>query len=347
MSSLPPETAKAPELGETSPGGMGADDTAISDIIAADMGTAALPGRNVLDIGVVRSLSRRSDGRGLLRFAAHLLYLAGSATLVWLSYDRWYLLIPAMTLHGFAIVTMFAPMHECVHRTAFKSRRLNDLFGWLAGVLCFYNSTYYRRYHTWHHRYTQDDERDPELMTPKPRTRLEYAAHVSGIPFWLGRPRELISIAAGRLRHLPFIPPDARRETALSAAGQVAVYVIAIAGSIAAQSTVLLYYWLVPALLAQPLLRAILIVEHTGCSEDANGLTNTRTTLTMAPVRALMWNMPFHAEHHLYPSIPFHQLPAAHERIRESLANIAPSYVAANRSVIRSIGAEQPREKHG
>jgi fatty acid desaturase len=337
MSSLPSQAANAPQAGDIS----------TADIGTGDMGTAALPGRNVLDIGVVRSLSRRSDARGLLRFAAHLVCLAGTGTLVWLAADRWYLLIPAMTVHGFAIVTMFAPMHECVHRTAFKSRRLNDVFGWLAGLLCFYNSTYYRRYHTWHHRYTQDGERDPELSTPKPRTRLGYVAHVSGIPFWLGKPRELISIAAGRLGHLPFIPPDARRETAISAAAQLAVYAAAIAGSIFGQSTVLLYYWLLPALLAQPLLRAILIVEHTGCSEDANGLTNTRTTLTTAPVRALMWNMPFHAEHHLYPSIPFHQLPTAHERIRESLANIAPSYVAANRSVIRSIDDVRPENEHG
>ncbi len=347
MSSLPSDTAKAPELSDMSPAGAGPVDAGAADMGTADMGTAALPGRNVLDIGVVRSLSRRSDARGLARYAAHLACLAATGTLVWLAYDRWYLLFPAMILHGFAIVTMFAPMHECVHRTAFKSRRLNDVFGWLAGVVCFYNSTYYRRYHTWHHRYTQDGQRDPELMTPKPRSRFEYWAHISGIPFWLGRPLELVSIAAGRLGHLPFIPPDARRETALSTAAQVAVYVAAIAGSIVAESTVLLYYWLLPALLAQPLLRAILIVEHTGCTEDANGLTNTRTTLTMAPVRALMWNMPFHAEHHLYPSIPFHQLPAAHQKIRENLAHIAPSYVAANRSVIRSIGDVPPREEHG
>ena len=52
---------------------------------------------------------------------------------------------------------------------------------------------------------------------------------------------------------------------------------------------------------------------------DRNGLTNTRTTLTNAAVRLLMWNMPFHAEHHLYPSIPFHRLPDAHATLRDRL----------------------------
>jgi fatty acid desaturase len=90
------------------------------------------------------------------------------------------------------------------------------------------------------------------------------------------------------------------------------------------------------------LLRALLIVEHTGCSQDENGLTNTRTTLTSFPIRFLMWNMPYHAEHHLYPSIPFHQLPALHMRIRENLRHVAPGYVAANRTIFPSLWDAHP-----
>src|SRR5688572_19155001 len=82
--------------------------------------------------------------------------------------------------------------------------------GWLAGALCFYNFTYYRRYHTWHHRYTQDPQRDPELSTPKPRSLIEYAVHISGIPFWIQKPRELMRFAAGRTTHLAYVPENAR-----------------------------------------------------------------------------------------------------------------------------------------
>ncbi len=339
MPTLPQDAAIASASGRAAPAENLAD--------AGDMGTSGLPGRHVLEIDVVRGLSQRSDLRGLMRFATHLACLSATGTLVWWSQATWYLWIPALIVHGFAIVTMFAPMHECVHRTAFKTRQLNDLFGWIAGVLCFYNSTYYRRYHTWHHRYTQDLDRDPELSSPRPRHFFDYLVHLSGVPFWLAKPRELMMIAAGRTRHLPYITDDSRRTVALSAAAQLAVYVVAIAGSAAAHSTFLLYYWLLPALLAQPLLRAILIVEHTGCSEDTNGLTNTRTTLTLWPVRLFMWNMPFHAEHHLYPSIPFHQLPAAHGKLRERLAHLAPSYVAANRRVVQSLSTHERQHDLG
>ena len=58
---------------------------------------------------------------------------------------------------------------RCVHQTAFASRATNDLVGWIAGVLSFYNATFYRHFHAWHHRYTQDPGRDPELISPPDR----------------------------------------------------------------------------------------------------------------------------------------------------------------------------------
>jgi fatty acid desaturase len=98
-----------------------------------------------------------------------------------------------------------------------------------------------------------------------------------------------------------------------------------------------LLYWIGPQLLGQPPLRAYLLAEHTGCTLDRNGLTNTRTTLTWAPVRLLMWDMPYHAEHHLFPSIPFHRLADAHALLREKLGFVQPGYVRWNLGFVRSL----------
>ena len=214
------------------------------------------------------------------------------------------------------------------------------MFGWVAGLLSFYNFTYYRYYHTWHHRYTQDLERDPELMTPKPRNLFEYLTEISAIPFWCLRPMMFARLALGMTSSYPFVPANARQKIAISAGLQLAVYVAEIV-SIVMGYPYALYFFFLPAILAQPLLRAILIAEHTGCSNDEDGLTNTRTTLTSLPIRLLMWNMPYHTEHHLYPSIPFYQLPKAHTELREKLVHLAPSYVAANKTIIRSLGTEK------
>lgn len=299
-----------------------------------DMGTATLPGR-VLDIAVVRDLSHRSDAQGWLRAAIHVGLLAITGTLVWLAFDRWATLLPALLLHGFVIVTMFAPMHECVHRTAFATPRWNESFGWFAGLLSFYNFHFYRHYHTWHHRYTQDPERDPELSDYRPTSGWGYLGEVVGLHFWPLRPWRFLKLALGRTQGFPFVPASARSQIALSAGLQLAVYVAAVA-AIALGYPQAWFGWFLPALLAQPCLRMFTLAEHTGCTLGSDGLTNTRTTLTTFPIRLCMWNMPFHTEHHLYPSIPFHQLPRAHRELRAKLAHVVPGYIAAQREVLAS-----------
>ena len=65
----------------------------------------------------------------------------------------------------------------------FASRAANDAIGWIAGVLGFYKLTYYRYFHACHHRYTQDPARDPELLYPKARNRIEYFKEITGFIF--------------------------------------------------------------------------------------------------------------------------------------------------------------------
>jgi fatty acid desaturase len=293
-------------------------------------------GRGLLGAIDLNVMGRRSDLRGARQAGAHLGCVAATGTLVWLALPSWYLLVPAMTLHGLTLVTMFAPMHECTHRTAFRSPAANDAVGWVAGLLSFYNSTYYRYFHSWHHRYTQDPARDPELMFPRTSSRATYLREISTIGFWYRRTVDYVRLALGLVR-LPFLPDRARRTVAISVSCQLALYAAALA-AVVAGFTAPLYFFFLPSLLAMPFMRAYLIAEHTLCSRDQNFLTNTRTTLTNFPVRLLMWNMPFHAEHHLFPAVPFHRLPELHAAIGDRFAHVDRGYPSINRAVWRSFG---------
>jgi fatty acid desaturase len=117
------------------------------------------------------------------------------------------------------------------------------------------------------------------------------------------------------------------------------LYLLALLASIAAASAALLYLWVAPVLLGQPFLRLYLLAEHTGCPLVANMLENSRTTRSLAPLRRLAWNMPYHAEHHAYPALPFHALPAAHRVLRASIAIQAPGYVAVQREILAALRA--------
>jgi fatty acid desaturase len=91
------------------------------------------------------------------------------------------------------------------------------------------------------------------------------------------------------------------------------------------------------------LLRAILLAEHTGCSESSDLLSNTRTTYTVWPVRFLMWEMPYHADHHRYPSLPFFSLARAHQKLVPHLAHVARrGYAGLHLGIIRELWKRVP-----
>ncbi|MBU0797571.1 MAG: fatty acid desaturase [Alphaproteobacteria bacterium] len=293
--------------------------------------------RRLIAPAELKVLSARSDARGLLRLGIHLGLIGLSSALIWQAGETLWLL-PAMLLQGLFLIALFATIHETVHYTAFKTRWLNESVGWFAALPSLLNATYYKHFHLAHHRHTQDPARDPELTPPPPTTRRQFWWRMTAIPYWIGRFRSLGKLAVGNFAGADFVPEKVGDEVVRSVQLMIAFYALVIASALAMGSAWPLLYWIVPVVIAQPFLRAYLLTEHTGCSEDANGLTNTRTTLASWPVRLLMWNMPFHVEHHLYPSIPFHALPALHRKIRGDLAHLAPGYLPTLRDIHADLG---------
>lgn len=290
----------------------------------------------VLTDGDLRALSVRSNWPGAIRLAVHLALLLGCGWLVAIA-DGW-VKLPAIVALGIVQAALFAPAHETMHQTAFVSRQANAIVGWLAFLPGLHNAQFYAAYHYAHHRYTNMPGRDPELGAAAPETLWQYVLRVAGLPYWLARYEVMRDGLRGDLSAYPFINARQAPTVVLSVRAGMAVTLLAAIGSALLwgwQAPVL--YWILPQLLGQPFLRAYLLAEHTGCSMDRNGLTNTRTTLTNPLVRLLMWDMPFHAEHHLYPSIPFHRLQAAHGLIRERLGFIQNGYARFNAGLVREL----------
>jgi fatty acid desaturase len=287
----------------------------------------------------IARLAGASDRRGLARLAGHVAALAAIGALVALIADPWECL-PAQALEGAILVFLFAPLHETVHRTAFRTRRLNDAVAAAIGFVILLPAGYFRAFHFAHHRHTQDPARDPELATPKPRSRREWLWRVSGLPLWrdlaLGRLRH----AAGRVRE-PFLAPEAAARVIREARTHLALYAAIAAASVATGCDAAFRFWIVPALLGQPWLRLFLMAEHTLCPLVPDMLANTRTTLTNPLVRFFAWNMPFHAEHHAFPAIPFHALPEAHRHLAPSISTIARGYLAFHAELLRALARKR------
>lgn len=310
----------------------------------------ANPTSELLSAEQLAQLNQRHDRAGLLQLAGHLaLLLAGG--LLWSLLLQsggpsglplppalvWPLGLLGLLLLGWALAFGFCAMHEAGHRTAFASRPLNDAVAWWAGVLSFYNADFYRRYHQWHHRYTHQMGLDPELEDSPPTTVGAYLLELSGLPWWIGKWRGHLAVLRGDLGERPYIPADAAAAVRRSLTLQFGLYGLLALASLPGGNGFLFWYWLLPLAVGQPLLRFVLLAEHGGCPFVADGLQNTRTTLTLVPLRRLMWNMPFHAEHHLYPSLPFHALPAAHVLLAPRLAVQATGYLAVHRGFLANL----------
>ncbi len=290
----------------------------------------------VLSHDTLRALRARSNAQGAARLAIHLLCLGAAGAWVALAADWW--TVPAVLALGLTQAALFAPVHETMHQTAFASRRANAVVGWLAAAPSLLNSHFYTAFHLAHHRHTQIPGLDPELLAPAPVTLSRYTARVLGVPYWQLRARVIRDSWRGDLSTYPYVAPAAapviiRSVRAMSAAMAGGALLSALAFGWKAP----FLFWVLPQLAGQIPLRAYLLVEHTGCTGDRNGLTNTRTTLTNPLVRLLMWNMPFHAEHHLYPSIPFHRLPAAHRAIRARLGFVQRGHARWNLAYVRAL----------
>lgn len=275
----------------------------------------------------LKRLSTRSDAPGLMHLAGHVALLVVTGALVRVSAGTLWIW-PAMFAHGTALIFLFAPLHETIHRTAFHSRILNDVVAFVIGVLVVLPREYFRAFHFAHHRFTQEAD-DPELATNKPATVTQLLWHITGLPQWWWALKGMVERACGELPEPFYATERVRRSVILESRWVLAIYAAALAISFAAHSSVLLWYWVIPAVLGQPMLRLYLLAEHSACPRSPDMLANSRTSYTNSAVRFLAWNMPFHAEHHAWPSVPFHALPKTNALIRDKLCTTASGYCAA------------------
>jgi fatty acid desaturase len=300
--------------------------------------TATMLRRPPVEARDLKALSARSNRRGMLHLVGHLTVIGCAMALVLAARGHW-TVWPAMAVLGVLEVALFTPLHESTHRTPFRSLWLNRAVGWLAGFVLILPPEGFRLFHMAHHRHTQDRERDPELIGAKPLTRRRYLWLLTGLPYWMSQIRGLVETAAGRV-DLPWITAASRGVVVREARIYLAIYLSLMALMLAFHSALPVMLWMVPVLLGQPVLRAVLMAEHGGCPENDDRMANTRTTLAGRAFGLLFWNANLHIEHHYAPGVPFHALPRLHELLRPHLRSLDISYPAAHRAILEALPTE-------
>ena len=230
--------------------------------------------------------------------AAGALVLAGSF---------WPVRLAGYLIIGASINALGILMHEAIHGSMFRNAAADRCAGFLLGLPLAMSAYAYRVVHHVHHRHTRS-EADPDEFgnltgNPKMLSVAFYAWLIVGGPIYffhvpvtalrLGTRRDRIAVLT---------------EYALMAGAYAAAFVYV-------PTAILTHCWLYPLLAVFVFANVRGWSEHT-MTTPGNPLTESRTVTSNRLVSFFMCNLNYHLEHHLYPAVPWYNLPKLHKLLQ-------------------------------
>ncbi|MDS9469324.1 fatty acid desaturase [Paracoccus sp. MBLB3053] len=280
---------------------------------------ASFSRRKLLQPEELRELNQRSDLRGWLQLGSHLGAIALAVFAHASALGTWWVLLTGFVL-GVLINFLYAGQHELSHSTVFATRKLNEVFGRMIGFVMLFPRDYDQVMHFAHHQWTQDWERDGELVR-EPYTLTTYLLWLSGITYWRNRVLGIVRRARGIIIE-PYIKPQQETMVIRESRIHLVLYVAIIAISAALGNWWWLSFWILPMVLTKPVHQLQNTIEHLGLSHEQDIFENTRSTRTNALFRWLCWQMPYHTAHHTFPSVPFWKLHKLNDKIEDKAGEV-------------------------
>ncbi|WP_284946992.1 fatty acid desaturase family protein [Acidisoma cladoniae] len=288
----------------------------------------------------LKALMKRKDGpaiRDTAIWIGALLVTGGLGVYFWGSWAAVPFFIVYGALYGSASDSRW---HECGHGTAFKTRWMNDAVYQLACFMIMREPTVWRWSHTRHHTDTVIVGRDPEINVKRPPDFLAILLNIFALKNTLGMLRVLLVHAGGRLtaEEETYIPEMERQKVFGMARIYVAILAIVVVLSVGLHSWIPAMLVGLPTLYGSWLQLLYGITQHAGLSENVLDHRLNSRTIYMNPIsRFMYWNMNYHVEHHMFPMVPYHALPALHEAMKAECPTPYPSLWAAYKEIIPAI----------
>lgn len=216
--------------------------------------------------------------------------------------------IIALLSIGISIQAMAIVMHEALHGNLFRNAQLDKWVGFAVAVPSFFSMAAYKVTHLNHHRYTRSEQDQDEISnwcnTQTQWVLLFYSWFLVGTVIYMF----IVPVKA-----LKVACPKDRRRIAFEYALMFCIYGLVISVAALTQHiSWLLWYWLLPAQIAIVLSNVRGLAEHLGTRGKGDALERTRTITSNSFVSFLMLNLNYHLEHHLFPGIPWYNLPRVH-----------------------------------
>jgi len=294
-------------------------------------------GTKLIPKAELKPFLKRNNINGVIHLGLHLFLIFLSGLLIF-NLQNSYLVIIPMVIHGIFIAFLYAGLHECIHKTAFKNKKLNEIIGYAIGFILLRSFLNARYRHMAHHTFTQHPTKDPDKVN-FPNSYFDYFKHVTSFTIWIRIIDNLFRHSFGKINESEkqYVPSSEIRSLIRESRYMMLGYIMILIFSIFFNTYFFLFYWFVPRILGEPFLRLVRMVEHTGKDETPDMIQNTRTSFPSLFLKFLYWNMPFHVEHHLYANVPFYRLPKFHKLIKPHTNKKEPSILKVHYEILKQI----------
>ena len=288
----------------------------------------------------MRKLLERKDGPALRDTIIWFGLIIGLGALTWSLWPSWWAALPYLLYAALYASTSDSRWHESSHGTAFKTDWMNNLLYEIASFMVMRESVVWRWSHTRHHSDTIIVGRDPEIVAPRPPDIKGLGLGFINYGVYPKYFKHILMHSFGKMdeEEKTYIPESEFPKIYSRARIYVLVYAGVIALSIATGSILpilliggcnLFGTWLMPI---------YGYTQHAGLAENVlDHRLNCRTIYVNPINRFLYWNMNYHVEHHMFPLVPYHNLPKLHEAVKDDMPEPYPSLWAAWKEIIPAL----------
>ena len=302
-----------------------------------------------IDRELLLELKKRKDLPGWINTISYFSLLIISGYIAFLSWNTWWA-IPCFFVYGTVYSFSNARWHEYGHRAVFKSRKLNDFFYEISSFIAFFEPNSWRWSHTHHHSRTIHLSVDYEIQVPRPPSLLDlFLWDMFGIKRVYFELKKIILHSVGLITPIAkdCVPEKIISRMIWTSRIYIAMLLITIFSAFYLNSFLPIMFILTPQLYGSPLLQLTTMLQHGGLK--ANSWDHRENTRTLYMNRIFGWllymNMNYHIEHHIYPTVPFYNLPKLHKLIKSQLPRPNESFISGLIEMIPAI-IKQSKDKN-
>jgi fatty acid desaturase/NAD(P)H-flavin reductase/nitrite reductase/ring-hydroxylating ferredoxin subunit len=292
----------------------------------------------------MRKLLERRDGPAIRHTLLWILLLLVTAAATIKLWHTWWAVLPYICYSVLYGTPADSRWHESGHGTAFKTDWMNTVLYEISSFMIVRESVVWRWSHTRHHSDTSIVGRDPEINVKRPPNIPRIIANFFALPIYPSYFKHLFLHCFGHMtaEEKTFIPSTEFHKVFRVARIHSLIYIATAGLCLYAHSVLPLLLVGFPTIFGTWLGVLYGVTQHAGLAENVLDHRLNCRTIYMSPVhRYLYWNMNYHVEHHMFPLVPYHALPALHAAIKDDCPppypNILSSYLEIIPAVFRQI----------